>query len=236
MVVLRCSAMERRDTRRLSPAAQEELRRRAVAAVEAGATRTEVGHLLGVPRQTIGKWVQAYRFGGEAALVSKQHGPRRGVDTKLVSWQAAEIRALLRDQRPEQLKLPFYVWTRDAVVELVERRFGVRVSRWTAGRYLKTWGFTPQKPLRRAREQNPQAVAHWLKREYPQDPARGEARRGADLLGRRDGAPVRSHGGALLQSPRADAGGTGYGAALWLQHNQRDQQSRGALVCAWPIT
>jgi transposase len=54
------------------------------------------------------------------------------------------------------------------VVDLIERRFGVRVSRWTAGRYLKGWGFTPQKPVRRAWEQNKAGVRRWLKEEYPQ--------------------------------------------------------------------
>ncbi len=173
--------MERRDTRRLSPGAQEELRRRAVTAVvDEGATRTEVERLLGIPRQTIGKWVQAYRAGGEEALVSKRRGRAPGSGSKLLPRQEAQIALLLRDRRPEQLKLPFYLWTRDAVVELIERRFGVQVSRWTAGRYLKRWGFTPQKPLRRAREQNPVAVARWLREEYPQ--IRREAKREGALI------------------------------------------------------
>jgi transposase len=167
--------MKPQDTRRLKPAAQEELRRRAVAAVEAGATRTDVERLLGIPRQTTGKWVQAYRAGGEAALASKPRGRPKGSGTKLLPRQAAQVARLLRDRRPEQLKLPFYLWTCGAVAELIEQRFGVQVSRWTAGRYLKRWGFTPQKPLRRAREQNPAAVARWLREEYPQ--LRREAKR-----------------------------------------------------------
>ncbi len=160
--------MTNRDSRRLSPAAQEELRRRAVAAVQNGATRTEVAHLLGVPRQTVGLWVQAYKSGGEDALAAKRRGRPKGSGTKLLPWQAAQIAKALKDQRPEQLKLPFFLWTREAVALLIERRFGIEVSRWTAGRYLKRWGFTPQKPVRRAWEQNDAAVRRWLKEEYPQ--------------------------------------------------------------------
>jgi transposase len=167
--------MERRDLRRLSPAVQEELRRRAVAAVENGATRTEVARLLGVPRQTIGLWVQAFHDGGEAALIAKRRGPKLGAGTELAPWQAAQIAQALCDKRPEQLKLPFYLWTRDAVVELIERRFGVQVSRWTAGRYLKRWGFTPQKPMRRAFEQSDAAVRTWIEDEFPR--IRREAKR-----------------------------------------------------------
>jgi transposase len=90
--------MERRDSRRLSPAAQEELRRRAVAAVESGATRTEVARLLGVPRQTVGLWVKAYQEAGEAALAAKRRGPKPGAGTKLAPWQAAQIAQALRDK------------------------------------------------------------------------------------------------------------------------------------------
>jgi transposase len=167
--------MERRDSRRLSPAAQEELRRRAVAAVESGATRTEVARLFGVPRQTVGLWVAAYQEGGESALAAKRRGPKPGAGTRLAPWQAAQIAQALRDKRPEQLKLPFFLWTRDAVVELIERRFGVEVSRWTAGRYLMRWGFTPQKPMRRAFEQSDAAVRTWTQEEFPR--VRREAKR-----------------------------------------------------------
>jgi transposase len=68
---------------------------------------------------------------------------------------------------PDQLSLPFALWTREAVQALLSRRFDVRVSVWTVGRYLRAWGLTPQKPVRRAYEQNPGAVREWLEQEYP---------------------------------------------------------------------
>jgi len=74
---------------------------------------------------------------------------------------------LLTDRCPEQLKLPFVLWTREAVCDLIVRKFGLRLSVWTVGRYLARWGFTPQKPLRRAYEQDPAAVRRWLRRAYP---------------------------------------------------------------------
>jgi transposase len=100
----------------------------------------------------------------------------------------------LRDQRPDQLKLPFYLWTREAVVQLIEQGCGVSVSVWTAGRYLKAWGFTPQKPMRRACERNPRAVACWLKREYPTIRAHAKQAKAeiywADEMGVRSDQPV----------------------------------------------
>ena len=71
------------------------------------------------------------------------------------------------DRCPDQLTLPFALWTREAVAQLIERRFGVRLSIWTVGRLLARWGLTAQKPVRRAWEQDPEEVEHWLKVEYP---------------------------------------------------------------------
>jgi hypothetical protein len=74
---------------------------------------------------------------------------------------------LITDRCPDQLKLLYSLWTREAVQALIKRRFGVAVSVWTVGRYLKRWGLTPQKPVRRAFERDPVAVQHWLDTEYP---------------------------------------------------------------------
>lgn len=74
---------------------------------------------------------------------------------------------LIADRCPDQLKMPFALWTREAVAQLIADRYDIQVSVWTAGRYLKKWGFTPQKPLRRAYERNPVAVKKWLREEYP---------------------------------------------------------------------
>ena len=76
------------------------------------------------------------------------------------------VRAI-EDHCPDQLKLPYYLWTREAVQGYVEKRFGIRRSVWTIGRWLAEWGFTPQKPRRRAFEQNPEAVEQWVKKIYP---------------------------------------------------------------------
>ncbi len=75
--------------------------------------------------------------------------------------------AALQDHCPDQLKLPFYLWTREAVGQLIARRCGIRVSVWTVGRYLERWGFTAQKPARQAFERDPRKVRRWLRQEYP---------------------------------------------------------------------
>jgi transposase len=127
---------------------------------QAAAVRT-----FGVSKTAVYNWVTKYRSGGKRALKSKLRGrPRR---SRLEGWQAATTVKLITDRCPDQLKLPFALWTRDAVRELLAERFEVDVSVWTVGRLLRKWGFTPQKPLRRAYERNPAAVQKWLDEEYP---------------------------------------------------------------------
>jgi hypothetical protein len=74
---------------------------------------------------------------------------------------------MIEDRCPDQLRLPFALWTREAVARLIQQRYGMVLSVWTVGRYLRRWGFTPQKPVRRAYERDPEAVRQWLVKEYP---------------------------------------------------------------------
>ena len=135
--------MPKVDARSISPSAQEHLRQLAVKAVLDGKKQKEVAQLLGVTPQTISKWMKAYRLQGQGALKSKQKGRPPG--GKLKSWQAAQIAKTVIDHHPEQLKLPFYLWTREAVALLIKRRFSIQLSVWTVGRLSQTLGFYPAK-------------------------------------------------------------------------------------------
>jgi len=185
------------DARSLSTEAQEDIRRKAVKAVLGGKKQVEVAELFGVTRQAVGRWVKAHREGGEKALRRKKKGRPR--TSRLLPWQAAQTVRTITDRHPDQLKLPFYLWTREAVAQLIGRRYGIDVSVWTAGRYLAKWGLTPQKPLRRAFEQNPQEVKRWLEEKYPA--IRAQAKRekaeiywGDEMGLRSDHAVGRSYG------------------------------------------
>ena len=158
--------MNTRDARSLPAVAQEDLRRKAVRAVaHGGMTQENAAKLFGVTRQAVIKWLKKYREGGERALRTRRRGrPKRG---SLEPWQAAQIVRAIEDRCPDQMKLPFFLWTREAVGALIAERFGIRLSVWTVGRYLAQWGFTPQKPVRRAFEQDEQKVQRWLEEEYP---------------------------------------------------------------------
>jgi len=157
--------MEKVDGRSLSPKVQERIRQLAVKAVLDGKKQVEVAKLYGVTRRALSKWRKAYRNGGNSALKAKPKGrPKGGL---LLPWQAAQVAKMVIDHHPEELKLLFYLWTREAVADLIKRRFGIKVLFSSAARYLKRWGFTPQKPVRRALEQHPQKVRNRLEVEYP---------------------------------------------------------------------
>jgi len=168
--------MKTRDTRCLSPDAQEALRFRVVRAIRSGMKKAVAARTFGVSRTSIDRWLAKVALGNINSLKSKPRGRPKG--TRLAPYQAATTVRLITDRCPDQLKLPFALWTRQAVQQLLTERFGLEVSVWTVGRYLAKWGLTPQKPLRRAYERDPLAVQRWLDTEYPAIVKQAKAQKG----------------------------------------------------------
>lgn len=157
--------MGNRDARSLPAEAQEDLRRRVVKAVQNGISQSEAARIFAVARPTVNRWMQLVEREGSRALQARRRGRPR--QSRLAPHQAATTVRMILGGCPDQLSLPFALWTREAVQQLLSRKFNVQVSVWTVGRYLRAWGLTPQKPVRRAYEQDPVAVRKWLEEEYP---------------------------------------------------------------------
>lgn len=157
--------MSSKDARTLSAAAQEVLRVRVIQAIRGGMKPAVAARTFGVSRTAVFYWRRAVTLGNVRSLRSKKRG--RPPEPCLPSHQAATIVKQIIDRTPDQLRLPFALWTREAVRDLIAQRCGVTFSVRTVGRYLKRWGFTPQKPLRRAYERDPAAVQRWKAQEYP---------------------------------------------------------------------
>src|SRR4051794_41318404 len=156
-----------RDFRKLAPATQAELRRIAVAMVRAGKTRLEAAATVGVNRRFVGRWVQAAAQRGEAALAGGRRGRRPGEQKALSAAQEEGLRCLIARGCPDQYGLSFALWTRQAVRALIARESGVWLSLSVVGDYLRGWGFTAQRPARRATERRDEAVRAWLGSTYP---------------------------------------------------------------------
>jgi len=157
--------MKLKDARSLTSQAQEALRKRAVQAVLSGMTMTRAAKVFGVARGTVSGWMKQYAVEGERGLNRRQRG--RPPAPRLSGQRAAALKRAITQHCPDEIGLPYALWTREAVGALIRERFGMTLSVWTVGRYLRSFGFTPQKPARRAFEQDPKAVEHWLTEEYP---------------------------------------------------------------------
>jgi transposase len=155
------------DTRSLPAAAQAALRNRAVRAVLDGMTQAEAARVFGVHPNAVNRWIGRFREGGWDGLSERRRGRRAGEQPALSEQQQREVIALVCDTTPDELGLPGFLWTRDAVAELIAQRYGLWLARTTVGGYLRGWGFSPQKPQHRALEQNPAAVRRWLDEEFP---------------------------------------------------------------------
>jgi transposase len=159
--------MEKIDFRTLSEQEQLGFRKQAIKLIKLGRKKGEVALIIGVRSASISEWWKNYKDNGIKGLSSKKRGVK-SEDKKLLSTkQEQEIQRMIIDTMPDQLKLDFALWTRKAVKELVEREFGVALAINTMGDYLRKWGFTPQKPKKKAYEQCSKKVQKWLDEEYP---------------------------------------------------------------------
>ena len=159
--------MEKMDFRTLSSDERYRFRKRAISLLQSGRKQKEVAELFGVRTNTVCTWVKQHKQYGLKGLKDKIRGPK-SEDLKLLSnKQEKAIQKMIVDTMPDQLKFPYSLWTRKAVKELVEREFGVLLAINTMGDYLRSWGYSPQKPKKKAYEQCSKKVQKWLDEEYP---------------------------------------------------------------------
>ena len=159
--------MKKNDARKLSTDAQQQIRYQVIRLKKQGRTREEISKITGIHRSTCSHWWSLYRAEGKKALKIKKRGRPPGSCSTLSPEQEKELRKAIHDKCPDQMKLPFALWTRIAVQQLIRQLWSIDMPIRTVGEYLKRWGFTPQKPLRRAYKQNPKAVKKWLNDQYP---------------------------------------------------------------------
>ena len=152
----------------MTPKQQETLRKTAIRMIfQEGMGKREVVRVIGVCRQQVNKWCRKYEKFGMEGLHARRRGRQKGAKTLLEPWQCAAVIRIITDHTPDQLKLPFVLWTRVAVRDYIEEQYGICLSLNTMGNYLRRWGFTPQKPVVKAYEQSPRAVKKWLEEDYP---------------------------------------------------------------------
>ncbi len=203
------------DGRALDHKTLEEIRIRAVRRVEAGESPEDVIRTLGFGRTVIYSWLAKYREGGIDALRAKSISGR---PSKMTGRQLEWVYKTVTGKNPLQLRFEFALWTRWMVRELIREKFGVRLSEVSVGRMLRKLGLSPQRPLRRAYERDPELVASWREKEFPK--IRSLAKKERATLYFSDEAGVRSdfHAGTTWapkgQTPVVPATGQRFGMNL----------------------
>lgn len=159
--------MEKTDARKLSKEVQQAIRNQVILLRKQGKKNKDIAAFLGISPQHASTIWQRYIKGGKKAVTIGVRGRRHGDKRTLTKQQEQEIRRLLIDKTPDQMRFPFALWTRKAVCDLIKRMYKIHMPIRTVGEYLKRWGFVPRKPVKKATQQNPEAVNHWLSTEYP---------------------------------------------------------------------
>ena len=167
--------MDKVDARKLTAEGRQLLRQMVIRLrQQSGMTAAALAAAAGVHPTTIKTWLARARREGEQLLGEKPRGRPLGTLRKLKMADEMWLRDQIIGSHPQQMKLPFALWSRPAIKALVKAQFGLDMQDRLIGKYLRRWGFTPQRPVKRALEQRPEEVARWLEATYPQIKARAQ--------------------------------------------------------------
>lgn len=156
----------KRDGRKLDHATLETIRLMAVERVREGEAPSAVISSYGFSRTTIYKWLRAAGTPG-VGLRALRARPAPGRPRSLTARQERQVFGWINGKDPRQYGLDFGLWTRSVVAELIERKFAIRLGLTAVGELLAKLNLTPQKPLQRAYQRDPEAIERWRRETYP---------------------------------------------------------------------
>ena len=157
---------------------QEWVRMQAVKMYRQGESAAKIGALLEVTPRAVLQWASNFFKDGQDGLVARQVPGR---PPKLNREQLQRLAFLVQAHAPNQLGFDFGLWTLRLIAQLIEREFKVKLSLPTVGKVMHDLGFSPQRPLHRAWEQDSALVAQWKSQELPAILERAK-RTGASVL------------------------------------------------------
>ena len=159
--------MLKTDARKRSTEVQQHNREQAIRLYLEGMSRAEIAKIVGVHYGTIAGWIRRYTQGGTDALQIGQRGRRQGEGRKLTAAQERKLKDIVVGQSPEQLELPFALWSSTAIRLLIRDQRQIDLPQRTISAYMKRWGYTPQKGAKQAYERSDKATKEWLDQTYP---------------------------------------------------------------------
>lgn len=170
--------MEKIDARKLNDEALLERRRQVIRLHLRNGSVAQIAQVSELSKSAVRKIIHLYKTVGIAGLKPGKRGRSKGDKRSLTEEQERRLQQIICEKRPEQLKMIFALWTRAAVGQLIKQECNITMPIRTVGHYLKRWGFTPQKPIKKAYEQRPEAVKKWLDESYPEIAKRAHAENG----------------------------------------------------------
>ena len=201
MVFLTPKHMEKENARKQTLEQLHERRKQVVRLHKKGIKIMQIVDMTGLSYPAVRVCIDLFDAGGWSAIRPALRGRSPGVGRTLTRAQEDSIQRTIIDKRPEQLKMDFFLWSRAAVSQLIDQEYGIKLHVRSVGKYLKRWGFTPQKLIKRAYEQNPEAVQAWMQGEYP----------GIEQRARQEGAEI--HWGDETALVNTDVRGRGFAPA-----------------------
>jgi len=163
------------NAKHLSQGEQYQIRRNIVRLSKEGHKTSQIALILDVSERMVQSALKAYKEQGIEGIKPKKRGRRKGEKRLLTREQEREIQRIIVEKTPEQLKFKCCLWTRKAIHELIQSKYGIALNLSTLGYYLERWGYSVQRPVKRARQQDPARVEAWLNSEYPEIAAKAKA-------------------------------------------------------------
>lgn len=151
----------------LTQEAQYTLRKNVIRLHKNGKTVQHIMEALDVSRSYVYGTIKKYNEEGIVSIKPQKRGRRTGDKRILTEAQENEIMSVIIDKTPEQLFLPGCMWTRKNISQMIKRKFNIEIKASTLGYYLSRWGFSVQRPVKRAYKQDEEKVNKWLNEEFP---------------------------------------------------------------------
>ncbi len=157
----------KKDGRRLKYETLQELRNLAIKLYEKGMKQKEIADIIRMSLSAVKSWIKVYKVEGLEGLILKPKGVKVGANRKLNPEKEEFLKQLIINKNPEEVGLNYNLWTRRAIQLAVSKLLDVFMPLRTISHYMKRFGFTVQKPLKEAYEQNPKEIEKWDKKNYP---------------------------------------------------------------------
>lgn len=160
--------MEKINLKSVSYETRKIIKQQVISLLEKKLKQKEIAELIGISTHAVKRISSAYKKEGAACMEEKTRGRKFGEKRQLSPEQEAEITDLLTEKSPDQLGMEFMLWTRAAVCQLIQEKYGITITLRNMSEYLKRWGMTCQRPVKRAYTQDSKKVDIFMNETYPE--------------------------------------------------------------------